>query len=68
MLSSRRKFLTNMLTLVCSSLALIFSKTDKIKLKLPRIAENGSVVPITITSNIQNSDTVYIFSEKTRCL
>ncbi len=38
--------------------------SNKIKLKLPRIAENGSVVPITITSTIDNVDTVYIFSEK----
>ena len=95
MLSSRRNFLTNMLTLAGYSLTLAFSKTalanwiaddfrrqsiettlqqifpeqtllntDKIKLKLPRIAENGSVVPITITSSIDNADTVYIFSEK----
>ena len=38
--------------------------SDKIKLKLPRIAENGSVVPITITCSIENVDTVYILSEK----
>lgn len=38
--------------------------TDKIKLKLPRIAENGSVVPITITSTIENVDSIYILSEK----
>lgn len=38
--------------------------SDKIYLKLPRIAENGSVVPITITSSIENIDTVYILSEK----
>ncbi|NOQ64850.1 MAG: thiosulfate oxidation carrier protein SoxY [Methyloprofundus sp.] len=36
----------------------------KIFLKLPRIAENGSVVPITITSSIKYIDTVYILSEK----
>lgn len=38
--------------------------SSKIHLKLPRIAENGSVVPITITSSIDNVETVYIFSEK----
>lgn len=38
--------------------------SNKIKLKLPRIAENGSVVPISISSSIENVDTVYIFSEK----
>jgi len=39
-------------------------KTNKINLKLPRRAENGNVVPITITSSINNIDTVYILSEK----
>lgn len=38
--------------------------TGKIQLKLPRIAENGSVVPITIKSSIKNIETVYILSEK----
>lgn len=38
--------------------------SNKINLKLPKIAENGSVVPITITSSIKNIDTVYILSEK----
>lgn len=38
--------------------------TNKIQLKLPRIAENGAVVPITITSTIEKVDTVFIFSEK----
>lgn len=42
----------------------ILLTTPKIKLKLPRVAENGSVVPITITSSIDNIDTVYIFAEK----
>jgi len=42
----------------------ILQNTNKIQLKLPRVAENGSVVPITITSTIKNVDTVYIFSEK----
>jgi len=39
-------------------------KTYKINLKLPKRAENGNVVPITITSSIENIDTVYILSEK----
>lgn len=52
-----------------SSLAKLFPSetlqpTNKIHLKLPRIAENGSVVPITITSSIKNAEAVYIFSEK----
>ena len=41
-----------------------FNPSDKIKLKLPRIAENGKVVPITITSSLENIDTVAIFVEK----
>jgi len=39
-------------------------KTHKIKLKLPKTAENGSVVPITITSSLPNISHVYILSEK----
>ena len=42
----------------------ILQTSDKIHLKLPRTAENGSVVPITITSSLKNIDTVYILSEK----
>ena len=38
--------------------------TDKIDLKLPKTAENGSVVPITITSSLPNITRVYILSEK----
>jgi sulfur-oxidizing protein SoxY len=40
-----------------------FITTKKIKLKLPRIAENGKVVPITITSTLKEIDTVAIFAE-----
>jgi len=39
-------------------------KSDRISLKLPRTAENGSVVPITISSTIPDVDTIYILSEK----
>lgn len=39
-------------------------KSRKIKLKLPKTAENGNVVPITISSSIDNIDTIYILSEK----
>lgn len=38
--------------------------SDRIHLKLPKVAENGAVVPITITSTIDGIDTVYIFAEK----
>ncbi|GFO77090.1 sulfur-oxidizing protein SoxY [Bathymodiolus platifrons methanotrophic gill symbiont] len=93
--TTRRAFITKMLTITGYTLGLAFSKasfanwladefqrqpinkaltllfpdqilhkTNKIHLKLPRIAENGSVVPITITSSIENVDTIFIFSEK----
>jgi len=39
-------------------------KSDRISLKLPRTAENGSVVPITISSTIPDVDAIYILSEK----
>lgn len=40
-------------------------KTSKaIKIKLPRIAENGAVVPIKVTSSIENVDTIIILVEK----
>ena len=38
--------------------------TDKIKLKLPRIAENGAVVPITVTSKLEKVESISIFVEK----
>jgi len=39
-------------------------ETDKINLKLPRIAENGAVVPLTITSSLGNIETFSILVEK----
>ncbi len=41
-----------------------FIKTDKIQVKIPRIAENGAVVPIIITSNLENIETLTILVEK----
>lgn len=41
----------------------VLRKTNKIHLKLPRIAENGFIVPMTITSTIKNPDTIYIFAQ-----
>lgn len=38
--------------------------TDKIELKLPSIAENGAVVPITITSTLDLVEQVFILVEK----
>jgi len=38
--------------------------SERIHLQLPNTAENGSVVPITISSTIPDVDTIYILSEK----
>jgi len=38
--------------------------SDKIKLKAPDIAENGAVVPITVTSNIDGTTHMSILVEK----
>lgn len=40
------------------------TETDKIHLKLPRIAENGAVVPITVTSSMENVQNIDILVEK----
>lgn len=40
------------------------NSTDKIELKLPSIAENGAVVPITITSTLELVEQMFIFVEK----
>lgn len=39
-------------------------ESDKIKFKLPRIAENGAVVPITVTSSLENVESISILVEK----
>lgn len=39
-------------------------ETRKIKLRLPQVAENGKVVPITILSSLKNVENVYLFVEK----
>ena len=40
------------------------TETAKIKLKAPRIAENGTVVPVKVNSDIENIDRIYILVEK----
>jgi sulfur-oxidizing protein SoxY len=40
------------------------SKSSKIKLKAPDIAENGAVVPITVTSKISGTEAISILVEK----
>lgn len=40
------------------------SESEKIKLKLPRIAENGALVPVTVTSSLNNVESITILVEK----
>tara|TARA_A100001011_G_scaffold252873_1_gene261103 strand:- start:289 stop:759 length:471 start_codon:yes stop_codon:yes gene_type:complete len=40
------------------------SPSEKIDIKVPQIAENGTIVPIEITSKIQNTKSIYVFVEK----
>jgi len=40
------------------------SKSSKIKLKAPDIAENGAVVPVTVTSKISGTEAISILVEK----
>ncbi len=38
--------------------------TDKIRLKLPKVAENGAIVPLTIRSQLSNIKTISVLVEK----
>jgi len=38
--------------------------SDKVKLKAPEIAENGAVVPIQVSSTLENIDSISILVEK----
>ena len=38
--------------------------SDQIKFKIPEIAENGAVVPISIKTDLPNVNTISIFAEK----
>ena len=38
--------------------------SDKIKLKAPEIAENGAVVPIQVSSTLENIETISLLVEK----
>jgi len=40
------------------------SESNKIKLKAPDIAENGAVVPITVTSDISGTETISLLVSK----
>jgi len=39
------------------------NKSDKVKLKVPDIAENGGAVPITVSTTIPNPKTMSVFIE-----
>jgi len=40
------------------------SSSDQIKLKVPEIAENGAVVPVTISTSLENVQSISIVVEK----
>ena len=40
------------------------AKTDQIEVKVPQIAENGTIVPIEIYSGIPETENIYIFVSK----
>ncbi len=40
------------------------NKSKKVKLKLPRIAENGALVPVTVTSTLKDVESIAILVEK----
>jgi sulfur-oxidizing protein SoxY len=44
--------------------ALDLIESDQIELKTPEIAENGAIVPIQVTSNIPETERIYVFAEK----
>ncbi len=39
-------------------------ESDLIKLKTPEIAENGSIVPIQVSSEIRDTERIFVFAEK----
>jgi sulfur-oxidizing protein SoxY len=39
-------------------------ESDLIELKAPEIAENGSIVPIQVSSEIPGTETIFVFAEK----
>ena len=38
--------------------------SDKIELKVPKVAENGALVPITVSSSLNNVKSIAVFAEK----
>ena len=39
-------------------------ESDLIKLKTPEIAENGAIVPIQVSSEIEGTERIFVFAEK----
>lgn len=39
-------------------------KSDKIKIKAPDIAENGAVVPVSVTTSIDGASSISLFADK----
>lgn len=39
-------------------------ESDLIKLKTPEIAENGAIVPIQVSSEIRDTERIFVFAEK----
>ena len=39
-------------------------ESELIELKAPEIAENGAIVPIQVSSNVPNTEQVFVFAEK----
>ena len=40
------------------------TKSDKVKIKAPDIAENGAVVPVSVTTSIDGASSISIFADK----
>ena len=40
------------------------SASDKIKIKAPDIAENGAVVPVTVSTSIAGAESISVYTEK----
>jgi len=40
------------------------TKSDKVKIKAPDIAENGAVVPISVTTSVDDVSSISIFADK----
>jgi len=46
------------------SAGVTIENSDKIELKVPKVAENGALVPITVSSSLNNVKSIAVFAEK----